>query len=221
MRIKNPTMSGHEISRRGALKYLALLSASLAGREFLASWLPMQMVRGDEHSSAVAIAGMHHQEAEMEPAVAYTPQFFSPDEFRTVEILTALIIPTDDAPGAKEARVADYIDFVVFAAGELRPSLQREWTAGLEILERDSQGQFGKAFREGSEADQVKLLEAMSAPERDAKTHHDGFAFFSTLKDMTVEGFYTSKIGLIDVLDYQGMNYMADFPGCSHPEHQK
>jgi hypothetical protein len=51
--------------------------------------------------------------------------------------------------------------------------------------------------------------------------HHDGFAFFSTLKDMTVEGFYTSKIGLIDVLDYQGMNYMPDFPGCTHPEHQQ
>ncbi len=46
------------------------------------------------------------------------------------------------------------------------------------------------------------------------------FAFFSFLvKDMTVEGFYTSKIGLIDVLDYQGMNYMVDFPGCTHPEH--
>ena len=45
--------------------------------------------------------------------------------------------------------------------------------------------------------------------------------FFQQLKDMTVEGFYTSKIGLIDVLDYQGMNYMADFPGCTHPEHQQ
>ena len=214
-------MDDHQVSRRGALKYLGLLSATLAGREFLASWLPMQMVRGDEHSAPVAIAGMHHQDAEAEPPAAYTPQFFSPDEFRTVEILTALIIPTDAAPGAKEARVADYIDFVVFSAGELRPSLQREWIEGLEILERESQRQFGKAFRDAAEPDQVKLLEAMSAPERDAKTHHEGFRFFSTLKEMTVEGFYTSKIGLIDVLDYQGMNYMADFPGCTHPEHQK
>jgi Gluconate 2-dehydrogenase subunit 3 len=214
-------MGDHQISRRGALKYLGLLSASLAGREFLASWLPMQIVRGDEHSSPVAIAGMHHQESEGESPAAYIPQFFSPDEFRTVEVLTALIIPTDEAPGAKEARVADYIDFVVFSAAELQPSMQREWIDGLEILERESQRQFGKAFREATEPDQVKLLEAMSAPERDAKTHHDGFPFFSTLKDMTVEGFYTSKIGLIDVLDYQGMNYMADFPGCTHSEHQK
>lgn len=214
-------MDDHQISRRGALKYLGLLSASLAGRQFLASWLPLQIVRGDEHGAPVAMAGMHDQGSEAEPPASYTPQFFSPDEFRTVEILTALIIPTDDAPGAKEGRVADYVDFVVFSAAELRPLLQREWTDGLEILERESQRQFGKAFREVTESDQVKLLEAMSAPESDAKAHHDGFAFFGTLKDMTVEGFYTSKIGLIDVLDYQGMNYMADFPGCTHPEHRE
>ena len=36
------------ISRRGALKYLGLLSASVAGREFLASWLPLPVVHGDE-----------------------------------------------------------------------------------------------------------------------------------------------------------------------------
>jgi hypothetical protein len=37
---------------------------------------------------------------------------------------------------------------------------------------------------------------------------------------MTVEGFYTSKSGLVDVLGYQGRKYLAEFPGCIHPEHQ-
>jgi len=212
-------MSEHVISRRGALKYLGLLSATVAGQEFLASWLAAQSVHGDE-SHLVRIAGMHHQEAEAEPATAYTPQFFQPDEFKTVEILTSIIIPTDEAPGAKEARVADYIDFVVFSAAEFRPSLQKEWIDGLNFLERESRRQFSKTFREVSETDRVKLLTEMSAPERDANLHHEGFSFFATLKDMTVEGFYTSKIGLIDVLDFQGLNYMADFPGCTHPEHQ-
>jgi gluconate 2-dehydrogenase gamma chain len=207
------------ISRRGVLKYLGLLSATVAGREFLASWLPAPTVRGDDNR-LVTIAGMHHQDAEPEPAAAYTPQFFKPDEFRTVEILTAMIIPTDDAPGAKEAQVANYIDFVVFSAAEFRPSLQKEWIDGLAFLERESRRQFSKPFREASETDRVKLLTEMSAPERDANLHRDGFSFFATLKDMTVEGFYTSKIGLIDVLDFQGLNYMADFPGCTHPEHQ-
>ena len=163
---------------------------------------------------------MHHQEVEAEPAAAYAPQFFNPEEFQTVEILAAMIIPTDEAPGAKEARVADYVDFVVFSAAEFRPSLQKEWVDGLTYLERESQRQFGKSFRDATETDRLKLLTEMSAPERDATLHHEGFTFFTTLKEMAVEGFYTSKIGLIDVLDFQGLNYMADFPGCTHPEHQ-
>ncbi|MDP9338529.1 MAG: gluconate 2-dehydrogenase subunit 3 family protein [Acidobacteriota bacterium] len=212
-------MSDHQISRRGALKYLALLSASVAGREFLASWLPLPAASADRHGAPASISVMH-QESDTEPAASYAPQFFSTDEFETVQILTALIIPTDDAPGAKEAQVANYIDFVVFSAAEFEPGLQLEWIDGLKFLERESHRQFAKTFRSATGADRVKLLTEMSTPGHDGKSRHEGYGFFSTVKDMTVEGFYTSKIGLIDVLDYQGMNYMADFPGCTHPEHQ-
>jgi gluconate 2-dehydrogenase gamma chain len=212
-------MDEGRVSRRNTLKYLGLLTASAAGREFLASWLPMQLVRGDEHRAPVTISAMHHEIQEPEPVATYSPQFFNADEFRTVEILAAMIIPTDDAPGAKEAQVANYIDFVVFSAAEFEPVLQMKWIDGLALLERESQRLFSKSFREADEADRTKLLMDMSAPERDPKAKHEGFAFFSAVKEMTVEGFYTSKIGLIDVLDYQGMNYMSDFPGCTHPEH--
>lgn len=208
------------VSRRSALKYLGLLSASVAGREFLASWLPIQLVRGDERGVLVTISGMHHEIQEPESPSNYTPQFFKPAEFRTVEILTAMIIPTDDSPGAKEAQVANYIDFVVFSAAEFEPLLQKKWTSGLALVEREGQMRFNKPFLDLDEAARTELLTEMSAPERDPKVKHDGFEFYAALKDMTVEGFYTSKIGLIDVLDYQGMNYMVDFPGCTHPEHQ-
>jgi hypothetical protein len=106
-----------------------------------------------------------------------------------------MIIPTDDAPGAKDAQVANYIDFVVFSAAEFEPMLQKKRIDGLSFLERESQRQFSKSFREVDEADRIKLLTDMSAPERDPKVQHEGFAFFSVVKDMTVEGFYTSKIG--------------------------
>src|SRR6202795_2678636 len=203
-------MDEGRVSRRNAVKYLGLLTASVAGREFMASWLPMQLVRGDEHRAPATISGMHHEIQEPEPVATYAPQFFNPDEFRTVEILTAMIIPTDDAPGANEAQVANYIDFVVFSAAEFEPLLQRKWIDGLAFIEHESQKQFSKSFREADEADRIRLLTDMSAPGRDVKTQHEGVTFFSSVKDMTVEGFYTSKIGLIDVLDYQGMNFMPD-----------
>ena len=107
-----------------------------------------------------------------------------------------------------------------FSASEFAPEMRREWVDGLELLERQSGSRFGKQFAMASEADRIKLLTEMSLPERDASAHHDGYRFFRLVKEMTVEGFYTSKVGLIDVLNYQGMNYMSEFPGCTHPEHQ-
>ena len=86
----------------------------------------MQLVRGDEHRASVTISAMHHEIQEPQPVATYSPQFFDADEFRTVEILAAMIIPTDDAPGAKEAQVANYIDFVVFSAAEFEPAVAEE-----------------------------------------------------------------------------------------------
>jgi hypothetical protein len=213
-------MSNRGASRRSALKYLGLLAATAAGREFLASWLPVPTASADGNNNLTTIHGMNHSQAETEATSPYTPKFFKPEQFLTVKLLAEMILPADDDPGANDAKVGDYIDFVVFSAQEFEPSLQREWIAGLAYLDSESQKQFGKSFRLASDADRTKLLTEMSLPERDPKTNHTGYQFFQLLKDMTVEGFYTSKIGLIDVLNYQGMNYMPEFPGCTHPEHQ-
>jgi len=214
-------MNKGEVSRRGALKYFGLLAASAAGREFLASWLPIPVASADGQKNLAAIHGMNHSRADSEAAAKYVPQFFKPDQFATVKLLAEMILPTDDDPGANEAKVADYIDFVVFSAREFEPSMQREWIEGLTFLDGASQKQFGKSFHAASATDRVKLLTELSLPERDPTAHHEGYTFFRLVKDMTVEGFYTSKVGLIDVLNYQGMNYMAEFPGCTHPEHQR
>lgn len=209
-------MSYQTIGRRKALKYFSLLAGSAAGQEFLASWLPAADGAGAAHGGH-----MHPSVPQAEPAaMASAPQFFSLPEYRTVEMLTELIIPTDDQPGAKEAQVARYIDFVVFSAAEFEPQLQKEWTEGLATLDKLSQQEHGHAFRDLTPAQQEGLLTAMSLPEHDPKATHEALAFYRRVKEMTVEGFYTSKIGLIDVLGYQGRTYLSEFPGCTHPEHQ-
>ena len=213
-------MDNRVVSRRGTLKYLGLLAASVAGREFLAAWLPSPTVHAAGQNGLATIQGMNHSADELERAATYVPQFFKPDDFRTVELLVEMILPTDDKPGAKEAKVADYVDFVVFSAQEFEPSLQRDWQDGLVFLDRESRKQFGKVFRMASMAERENLLSEMSLPERDPRALHEGYAFFRLVKNMTVEGFYTSRIGLIEVLDYQGMDYKSEFPGCTHPEHQ-
>ena len=209
------------IGRRNVLKYGGLLTATAAGQEFLSGWLP-------KGNTVLAAEGMHHGVCTnhatqvvpaADPSVPYTPHFFRPAEFQTVEILTEMIIPTDDKPGAKEARVAQFIDFVVYSAAEFQPELQEKWTSGLALLEKLSEAKYGGAFREISDSRREQLLTEMSRPEHDPLTEHPGFFFYGLVKEMTVDGFYTSKIGLIDVLEYKGLSVNADFPGCTHPEH--
>ncbi|PYV26608.1 MAG: hypothetical protein DMG27_06260 [Acidobacteria bacterium] len=226
-------MAEQLIARRKALKYFGLLTATAAGREFLANWLPSaaNLAGASRSGDLVSMPGMHHGAPPPQPAEPYAPRFFKPDEFETVEILTEMIIPTDDKAGAKEAQVANYIDFVVFSAAEFEPSLQREWNEGLAWLERESKRLHGKSFRQLAAGDREKLMMDMSLPERDStsrrsqlaateKEAHPGFGFYRLVKEMTVEGFYSSRVGLVDVLEYKGRAFLSEFPGCTHPEHQ-
>lgn len=209
------------IGRRKALKYFGFLSASAAGTKFLTNWLPggREALAASAPGGLVAITGMS-QSAEAVSEGSYVPQFFKPEEFRTVGILTEMIIPTDDQPGAKEARVADYIDFVVYSAAEFEPSLQTDWVDGLRLLDESSSKKYGKSFSDISASQREELLTEMSGPEHDPKLTHPGFAFYRTLKAMTLEAFFTSKAGLMDFLEYKGLAFLTEFPGCTHPEHQ-
>jgi len=66
------------------------------------------------------------------------------EQYATLEALTEAIIPTDErSPGAKQARVADYIDLLLSEADDTR---RREWTDGLAALDADSSARFGKPF---------------------------------------------------------------------------
>jgi gluconate 2-dehydrogenase gamma chain len=217
-------MHEHLIGRRRALKYFGLLSASAAGREFLEGWLP----RGSTlMASPAPAAGGLYQVEDVEPTPSpadtespYVPRFFKPDEFHTVEILSEMILPTDEKPGAKEAKVANYIDFVVYSAAEFEPSLQKQWVDGLGLLNGLSGKKYGKPFSDISPSQREELLTEMSAPDHDPKAQHPGFPFYRLLKSMTLEAFFTSKVGLIDFLEYKGLTFLTEFPGCTHPEHQ-
>jgi gluconate 2-dehydrogenase gamma chain len=161
-----------------------------------------------------AIAAAPQADASFEP---YSPQFFTPDEFRTVEILTEMIIPTDETPGAKEARVAEYIDSLVFSAAEFEPSMQQEWIDGLKALDREGRQKYSRPFLRLSASEHENLLTEMSLPERDPEAKHPGFAFYRTLKATTADAFYSSRVGLFDVLGYKGLAFLTKFPGCTSP----
>jgi len=69
---------------------------------------------------------------------------------------------------------------------------------------------------------QVELLEHLAYKERHRDGEEKGREFFHLLRDYTVKGYYTTRIGL-EALGYPGLKTMwAEMPGCPHtddPEH--
>jgi len=136
----------------------------------------------------------------------YRPRFFTSDEYETVAALAALIIPSDETPGAREARVAEWIDFIV---SESEADRQRLYRDGLERLAARCQESRQGAFRSRPGKAREEALRDLGA---------DDPGFFRALKEDTVFGFYTSEVGLRE-LGSDGHPFHAECPACTHPEH--
>lgn len=145
---------------------------------------------------------------------SYRVAFFSPHEYEAVEGFTAILIPSDETPGAREANVAPFIDFVINAAAEYAPDMQDRWKKAVQWLVE-------QGFARLDANAQIALVTQMAEPERDSSKKHPGYATYRLIKEMTVQAFYSSRVGLIDVLEYKGLAYLTEFPGCTHPEHHQ
>jgi len=103
----------------------------------------------------------------------YKPQFFTPAEYALLERLTEMIIPSDVTPGAKEAGVAEFIDFMVFSD----PDAQYDFRTGLTWMNVHSERIAGKKFTELTPEQQTSLLEPLSQDLREIITGPSRFAF--------------------------------------------
>jgi hypothetical protein len=153
---------------------------------------------------------------QVKPAT-YHPQFFTAAEYATVERLTEIIIPNDGTPGAKEAGVAEFIDFMVAS----EPELQYGFRTGLTWLNAHAEQKDGKRFAELTPEQQTSLLEPLGFKDKARPGEEDGRRFFSLMREYTVTGFYTSEIGFKE-LDNPALKFYAESPECPHkgdPEH--
>lgn len=149
---------------------------------------------------------------------SYTPQFFTAKEFAAIDQLSELIIPKDESPGARDAGVAEFIDFM--AAND--PELQWPFRYGLDWLESRAMALHGASFTTLDEAKQTALLRAIAYRESAAPIDNDGRSFFTLLRRYTVIGYYTSRIGMQE-LDCPELRFYTESPACPHtgdPEHK-
>jgi len=143
---------------------------------------------------------------------SYQPLFFSPSEYATVERLTELIIPSDSTPGAKEAGVAEFVDFMVAHDTEQQYPMR----LGIGWLNAHCERLFGKDFRALPEAAQVSVLEPLAYKAKYRDGEEDGRKFFAAIKELTVIGFYTTEIGYKEI-DNPALKFYSHSPACPHP----
>ena len=143
-------------------------------------------------------------------AARYKRTFFNDAEFQTLSLLVDEIIPATDTASASQAGVPAYIDYV---AGNNKPlgALCRE---GLGMLAR-------KKFDRMKSPARVKFLRGLcDSAERPKKEHGRGEKFWTAVKSLTADGYYTSKPGMRDELGYKGPAALEAFPSCEVvPEH--
>jgi hypothetical protein len=169
-------------------------------------------------AAAVAAASIDHvaaQEAHQhiidEQSVSgggpYRPKALTPHEYETLDRLTDLIIPAEgSAPGARAAGAAAWID----SLAAVNEQLKGIYTSGLAWMDRAMTTRGAKDFVTASEVQQKALLDQLAYKKRQTPELADGVQFFGWARRMTVDAFYTSKIGT-DSLGYRGNTYLGEF----------
>jgi len=89
-------------------------------------------------------------------------RFFSTRQFATLRRLCDLLVPgAQSSPGALEARVPEFMDFLI---GDSAVDRQQLWLSGLDALESQSQTIFKKAFTDTDAAQADTLFAPLHQP---------------------------------------------------------
>jgi len=173
-------------------------------------------------ASAPSVLAQHphpHTGVEMvAPVAAQTPsqlRFVTAAEMTSIVLMSDLIIPADEqSPGAKDAGVPAFIDLMV---SESSVETKNLWRKGLVAVDQLCKKEFGTTFGSLTSEQQVAVLKVISRNEYQPRRIEE--RFFIAIKGLTVDGYYTSELGIHQELRYKGNAYLKDFAGCTHPEH--
>jgi len=188
------------ISRRDVLKSLGIGVAATS----VLRVIPAQAAEYAHHMVAAEKAAA--------PAKAYTPKFFSAHGYKTLQSLCQTIFPADaESGGAIEAGAPEFIDLLTSE----NEGYQRILGGGLMWLDNTCSDRYDKAYLDCSPEQQKEILDKIAYRKNAAadSSLSQGVEFFSFLRNMTADGFFTSEIG-IKYLGYIGSTYLTEFPGC-------
>lgn len=151
-------------------------------------------------------------DAEKADAGGYVPKFFDAHAYKTLQALCETIFPADaDSGGAVEAGAPEFIDLVTSE----NAGFQTKLGGGMQGLDAMCTSRYGKVYLDCAPGQQKEILDLIAYRKNaDADAGlTQSVEFFSLLRNLTADGFFTSKIG-IKYLGYKGNTFVPEFPGC-------
>jgi Gluconate 2-dehydrogenase subunit 3 len=143
------------------------------------------------------------QQASAQVAQSTALRTLDPHQNATVTTISELIIPATDTPGAKAAKVNEFIDLLLTEWFD--PAETKEFLAGLTDVDACSQQKFSAAFVDCTPVQQAEVLKQLDAAAMDFAAEQKQAVrmnaapppmnFFYQLKKLTLAGYYTSEIG--------------------------
>ncbi|MBT8229573.1 MAG: gluconate 2-dehydrogenase subunit 3 family protein [Bacteroidia bacterium] len=186
------------MDRRETLK--SLLIGSLAAGTILHNGCRSDQRSADAVVDYSKLYGRTPEELELDRALMAQESIFTVHELETIAILCDIILPaTNTAGSAAEAEVPAFIDFIV----KDMPNHQLALKGGLMWLDTESNRRYGKVFSTLDDREQISIIDGIAYPDRARPEMKPGVRFFNKMRDLTLTGYYTSKMG-IDDLGYKG-----------------
>ncbi len=185
------------ISRRTALQLLTAAPAAAM------TWTPAEAQQAHEHAEAARAQAAKQ-------AAPFKPKFFTAHEYATVTVLVDLIIPRDERSGsATDAGVPQFMDFMMID----QPPRQIAMRGGLALVDRLSEDRVGKRFVNATDAQRRQVLDEIAYTSNPDPGLSHAIAFFSSFRDLTAGGFWSTKMGVKD-LQYVGNTFVSEWEGC-------
>jgi hypothetical protein len=182
------TNSTNLTNRRDVLKVLAL--APLAA---------LAWTREEEDVAATRVAKLP-LDAQQAPA------FFSAQEWRTVHVLVDDIFPRDDSGSATDAKVPEFMDFILNDGNQNNRTNMRN---GLTWLDQESQKRFAKGYADAAPTDRHLILDDIAWPAKAKAEFRANVTWFNSFRNLTAAGYFSSRVG------YKAIGYTG---GVANPK---
>jgi len=128
----------------------------------------------------------------------HAEEYLNNHELATIAVLCDIILPaTPTAGSATDAKVPEFIDFIV----KDLPYHQLPMRGGLMWLDTEANRRFNKEFIACTPEEEIKIIEDIAYPDPDNKKPEmaPGIKFFNLIRNLTLTGYYTTKMGFEDL----------------------